>query len=104
MLKFLKTNCIKFFIYSIKEILKIIFEKGGNPDEIAEKEGLLQKSDLGELEKIAGQIIIDNQKVVADYKAGKEVALMSLVGQGMKATKGSANPQVLKEVFLKLLS
>ena len=87
-----------------KDILKIMFEKGGNPAEIAERENLLQKSDLGELEKIAAQIIIDNQKVVADYKAGKEVALMSLVGQGMKVTKGSANPQVLKEVFLKLLS
>jgi aspartyl-tRNA(Asn)/glutamyl-tRNA(Gln) amidotransferase subunit B len=68
-----------------------------------EKENLLQKSDLGELEKIANQIITDNAKVVADYKSGKEVALMSLVGQGMKVTKGSANPQVLKEVFLKLL-
>ena len=87
-----------------KDILKIMFEKVGNPAEIAERENLLQKSDLGELEKIAAQIIIDNQKVVADYKAGKEVALMSLVGQGMKVTKGSANPQVLKEVFLKLLS
>jgi aspartyl-tRNA(Asn)/glutamyl-tRNA(Gln) amidotransferase subunit B len=87
-----------------KDILKIMFEQGGNPAEIAEKEGLLQKSDAGELENIAKQIITDNPKVVADYKAGKEVALMSLVGQGMKATKGSANPQVLKEVFLKLLS
>jgi len=87
-----------------KDILKIMFDKGGNPEEIANKEGLIQKSDLGELEKIAGQIIIDNAKVVADYKAGKEVALMSLVGQGMKVTKGSANPQVLKEVFLKLLA
>jgi len=86
-----------------KDILKIMFEKGGDPAEIAEKENLLQKSDLAELEKIANQVIIDNPKVVADYKSGKEVALMSLVGQGMKATKGSANPQVLKEVFLKLL-
>jgi aspartyl-tRNA(Asn)/glutamyl-tRNA(Gln) amidotransferase subunit B len=86
-----------------KDILKIMFENGGRPEEIADKENLLQKSDLGELEKIAEQIIIDNPKVVADYKAGKEVALMSLVGQGMKVTKGSANPQVLKEVFLKLL-
>jgi aspartyl-tRNA(Asn)/glutamyl-tRNA(Gln) amidotransferase subunit B len=86
-----------------KDILKIMFEQGGNPEEIAEKENLLQKSDLGELEKIAEQIIIDNPKVVADYKAGKEVALMSLVGQGMKVSKGSANPQILKEVFLKLL-
>jgi aspartyl-tRNA(Asn)/glutamyl-tRNA(Gln) amidotransferase subunit B len=87
-----------------KDILKIMFENGGEPDRIAEEKGLLQKSDMGELEKIAEQIIIDNPKVVADYKAGKEVALMSLVGQGMKATKGSANPQVLKEVFLKLLA
>ena len=87
-----------------KDILKMMFEKGGSPEEIAEKEGLLQKSDLGELEKIASQIIIDNHKVVADYKGGKEMALMSLVGQGMKVTKGSANPQVLKEVFLKLLA
>jgi aspartyl-tRNA(Asn)/glutamyl-tRNA(Gln) amidotransferase subunit B len=82
-----------------KDILKIMFEKGGDPAEIAEKENLLQKSDLGELQKIADKIITDNPKVVADYKAGKEVALMSLVGQGMKATKGSANPQVLKSVF-----
>jgi aspartyl-tRNA(Asn)/glutamyl-tRNA(Gln) amidotransferase subunit B len=87
-----------------KDILKIMFEEGGSPMQIAEEKDLLQKSDLGELEKIANQIILDNPKVVADYKAGKEVALMSLVGQGMKATKGSANPQVLKEVFLKLLS
>jgi aspartyl-tRNA(Asn)/glutamyl-tRNA(Gln) amidotransferase subunit B len=86
-----------------KDILKIMFENGGKPEEIANKEGLLQKSDLGEIQKIAEQIITENPKVVADYLAGKEVALMSLVGQGMKATKGSANPQVLKEVFLKLL-
>jgi len=87
-----------------KDILKIMFENGGEPDKIAEEKDLLQKSDIGELEKIAEQIILDNSKVVADYKAGKEMALMSLVGQGMRITKGSANPQVLKEVFLKLLT
>ena len=87
-----------------KDLLKIIFEQGGRPAEIAEKEGLLQKSDEGELIKIAEKIVADNAKSVADYKAGKEAALMALVGQGMKATKGSANPQVLKEIFLKLLT
>jgi len=79
-------------------------KKEGEPGKIAKEKDLLQKSDLGELSKIAEKIIMDNPKVVADYLAGKEVALMSLVGQGMKITKGSANPQVLKEVFLKLLS
>jgi len=87
-----------------KDILKVMYEQGGQPADIAEKNDLLQKSDLGELQKIAEKIIMDNSKVVADYKAGKQAALMSLVGQGMKVTKGSANPQVLKEVFLKLLS
>jgi aspartyl-tRNA(Asn)/glutamyl-tRNA(Gln) amidotransferase subunit B len=87
-----------------KDILKMMFENGGNPEQIAETEGLLQKSDPEALNKIAQEIIDNNPKVVADYMAGKEVALMSLVGQGMKATKGSANPQILKEVFLKLLS
>ena len=82
-----------------KDILKIMFEAGGSPAEIAEKEGLLQKSDAGELKKIAEKIINDNPKVVADYQAGKEAALMSLVGQGMKATKGSANPQIIKKIF-----
>ncbi len=86
-----------------KDILKMMFETGGEPEKIAEEKGLFQKSDLGELESIAKQIISDNPKSVADYQAGKEAALMSLVGQGMKATKGSANPQVLKEIFLKLL-
>jgi aspartyl-tRNA(Asn)/glutamyl-tRNA(Gln) amidotransferase subunit B len=37
--------------------------------------------------------------VVAEYKSGKETALQFLIGQGMKATKGSANPQVLKKLF-----
>ena len=82
-----------------KDILKIMFEKGGSPAAIAEKEGLLQKSDTGELQKIAEKIITDNPQIVADYKAGKEAALMALVGQGMKATKGSANPQILKKTF-----
>ncbi len=87
-----------------KDILKMMFEQGGEPLVIAEKENLLQKSDEGELIKIVEKIIADNAKIVADYKAGKEAALMALVGQGMKATKGSANPQMLKDLFLKLIS
>jgi aspartyl-tRNA(Asn)/glutamyl-tRNA(Gln) amidotransferase subunit B len=40
---------------------------------------------------------------VADYKGGKENALMSLVGQVMKQSKGSANPAVAKKVLEDLL-
>ncbi len=87
-----------------KDILKIMYEKGGDPEEIANKEGLIQKSDEGAIKEIAEKLIKENPKVVADYKAGKEAALMFFVGQIMKETKGSANPQVIKKVLVEILS
>jgi aspartyl-tRNA(Asn)/glutamyl-tRNA(Gln) amidotransferase subunit B len=36
---------------------------------------------------------------VADYRAGKEAALNSLVGQVMKETRGRANPQAVREIM-----
>jgi aspartyl-tRNA(Asn)/glutamyl-tRNA(Gln) amidotransferase subunit B len=86
-----------------KDILKIMFDEGGKPDEIAQTKGLIQKSDPEELKKVMQKIVEDNPTVVADYKNGKESALMFFVGQGMKATKGSANPSVLKEVVVSIL-
>ena len=86
-----------------KDILKIMFEKGGNSEEIAKKEGFLQESNEEELKKVVEKLIADNPKVVADYRAGKENAVMSLVGQAMKSTKGSANPQIIKNLLLLLL-
>ena len=87
-----------------KDLLVLMY-KGDKrePLIIAEEKGLLQKSDTGELESMAKEIIAKNPGVVADYKAGKLVALQFLIGQGMKLSKGSANPAVLKEVFLKEL-
>ncbi len=87
-----------------KDILKMLVEKGGDPREIAKREGLFQKSDKGELKTIAQKVIADNEKVVAEYKAGKTASLQFLVGQGMKVSKGSANPEMLRKVFTELLS
>jgi aspartyl-tRNA(Asn)/glutamyl-tRNA(Gln) amidotransferase subunit B len=87
-----------------KDLLVLMY-KGDKrePLAIAGEKGLLQKSDEGELESMAKEIIAKNPSVVADYKAGKLVALQFLVGQGMKLSKGSANPEILKKVFLKEL-
>ena len=43
------------------------------------------------------------EKAVKDYKAGKENALMFLVGQVMKASKGKANPNLVNELLKKKL-
>ena len=87
-----------------KDLLVKIVNGGGNPEEIAEKEGLIQKSDEGELKAVLEKLVSENPKVVTDYKAGKEASLQFFVGQAMRATKGSANPQVIKKVLLALLS
>jgi len=60
-------------------------------------------ADTSELPSVVAKIIDAYPQVVADYKSGKQAALQFLVGQGMKETKGSANPAVLREAFLKVL-
>lgn len=86
-----------------KDILLEMYKTGANPGEIAKEKGLIQQSDTGALEVVAREIAVAYPHVVGDYKAGKEAALQFLIGQGMKQTKGSANPAILKEVFLKIL-
>ena len=87
-----------------KDILAMIVLRDESPMKIAEEKDLLQKNDEGALKEIAQKIIDINTKVVADYKGGKEAALMSLVGQIMKETKGSANPALAKQILIDLLA
>jgi len=86
-----------------KDILEKMTNGDGDPREIAKTHNLFQKSDEGELKKIIEEIIKNNEKVAADFKAGKEVSLQFLVGQAMKATKGSANPQLLQKLFREMV-
>jgi aspartyl-tRNA(Asn)/glutamyl-tRNA(Gln) amidotransferase subunit B len=48
-------------------------------------------------------ILAAHPSVAAEYKAGKESVLQFLVGQGMRESKGSANPGALAEEFKKAL-
>jgi len=73
-------------------------------DEIIAREGLQQISDVGALEKVVDEVLAANPKQVEDYRAGKEKAFNSLVGQAMKATKGKANPAQVNEILRRKLS
>jgi len=86
-----------------KDILAVLVREGGNPKQIAEDSNLAQQSDLSTLEKVVRKVIVDNSKAVEEYKKGKNASLQFLIGQGMKETKGSANPQMLAELFKKLI-
>lgn len=87
----------------VKDILKILFENGGSPKQIAEEKGLIQKNNIEEIKTIAEKIIKNNPSVVEEYKKGKESLLQFFIGQGMKETKGSVNPEILKKIILQIL-
>jgi aspartyl-tRNA(Asn)/glutamyl-tRNA(Gln) amidotransferase subunit B len=86
-----------------KDLLALLFETDADPEKLAEEKGLLQRSDPEALKKIAEEVIAENEVAVTEYKSGKESSLMFLVGQGMKKSKGSANPQMLKDLIKGLL-
>lgn len=86
-----------------KDILAILCESGGDPEEIAKEKGLLQESNAEAIKEMVQKIIDVNPEVVADYKAGNENLLKFLMGQVMKESKGSANPQVATEILKELL-
>ena len=83
-----------------KDVLFIMYKYGGDPEVIAKEKGLIQKHDEEELGKIVDQVIADNAKVVMDIKGGKETGIQFLVGQGMKLSRGSANPNLLRKILL----
>lgn len=82
-----------------KDLLPEVVFEGLDPEKVAKERGLMQSSNTEELMPIIDTIIAENPSVVAEFKAGKEASIQYLIGQSMKATKGSANPAVLKELL-----
>ena len=78
--------------------------QGQTVDDIIAAKGLKQISDSGELEKIVDQVLAANAQQVADFRAGKEKAFNSLVGQVMKASRGKANPQQVNDILRRKLA
>jgi len=57
-----------------------------------------------EIEKLVDGVLAANAKQVEDYRAGKEKAFNSLVGQVMKASKGKANPAQVNDLLRRKLT
>jgi aspartyl-tRNA(Asn)/glutamyl-tRNA(Gln) amidotransferase subunit B len=86
-----------------KDILEHMHGHDDDPMKIALEKGLLQKSDESALKAIVEKVLAENETVAAEYKQGKEASLQYLIGQIMRATKGSANPQVASKILKEML-
>jgi aspartyl-tRNA(Asn)/glutamyl-tRNA(Gln) amidotransferase subunit B len=86
---------------SAKIVFDEMFNTGKTADDIIKQRGLSQITDSREIEAAVDQIVAANPQPVADYKAGKIIAIKFLVGQVMKATKGRANASQAQELLVK---
>jgi len=87
-----------------KDVFAEMFATGKTPGLIVEEKGLKQESDIGAIESLCGEVIAAHPKSVEDYKAGKVAAINFLKGQVMRLSKGKANPNLVGEVLVRLLS
>ena len=88
-----------------KEVFAALWNgEGDSADAIIEARGLKQISDAGAIEKLIDEVLATHPGPVAEFRAGKEKAFNSLVGQCMKATRGKANPQQVNEILRRRLA
>ncbi|PTV44892.1 Asp-tRNA(Asn)/Glu-tRNA(Gln) amidotransferase GatCAB subunit B [Acinetobacter oleivorans] len=87
-----------------KQVFGFMWEsEGKSADDIIAEKGLKQETDTGAIEAIIKEVLAANEKMVEEYKSGKEKAFNGLVGQVMKASKGKANPAQVNELMKKLI-
>ena len=87
-----------------KEVLDYLMQNDETVETVIEKLGLKQVSDDGAILAIIDKILNANADKVEQYKGGKEKMFGFFVGQTMKASKGSANPQVVNKLLKERLA
>jgi len=76
-----------------KQVFDVLWQQGGEVDQVIEANGLRQLNDSGALEAMVDEVLAANPDNVAQIRAGKDKAFNALVGQVMKRSQGKANPQ-----------
>ncbi|PIP19796.1 MAG: Asp-tRNA(Asn)/Glu-tRNA(Gln) amidotransferase GatCAB subunit B, partial [Candidatus Omnitrophica bacterium CG23_combo_of_CG06-09_8_20_14_all_41_10] len=101
LLDFVEKNEISYL--SAKAVLTEMINSGKTPGVIIKEKNLMQISDTNTLKKIMEEVINENPKSITDYKSGKENALMFLVGQLMRKSRGKANPKTARALLKRAL-
>ena len=88
-----------------KDLLDFLMQDSTiNIDDAIDKLGIKQVSDDGAILEIIQSVLDTNAQKVEEYKSGKDKLFGFFVGQVMKLSKGSANPQKVNELLKQKLS
>ncbi|MBI2610883.1 Asp-tRNA(Asn)/Glu-tRNA(Gln) amidotransferase subunit GatB [Candidatus Kaiserbacteria bacterium] len=87
-----------------KDLLQESFSSDRDPAELATERSLFLGQKASDLSPIVEATLQKHAKVVEDYRAGKVSALQYLIGETMKATRGTADPNVLRELIISAIT
>lgn len=86
-----------------KKILPELIETGQSAEALVQEKGMAQISDEGEIRAICQKVIDENPSQTAEFRSGKEKLFGFFVGQVMKVSKGTANPELVNRLMMELL-
>ncbi len=93
MLQLVETNKISFNTAGNKLLHLIHLSNGGNVNDIANKNNLIQQSDNTQIEEWISEVIAKNEIKVLEYKKGKKGLIGFFMGEVVKLSKGKAEPK-----------
>jgi len=76
--------------------------KGTKIPEIIKKSGKKRISDKKEITKVVKEVIEENPRIVEDVKKNPK-AMQALIGKCMQKTKGQLDPEITRDIMLKIL-
>jgi aspartyl-tRNA(Asn)/glutamyl-tRNA(Gln) amidotransferase subunit B len=82
-----------------KQVFEAHISMGASTARLVEDFGFAQISDRDALGEAIDGVLAENEQAVADYRAGKAQALGFLVGQVMRATRGQARAETVRELL-----
>ncbi len=86
-----------------KDILKIMFDDGGQPMFIAKDNGFIMDNNTARLTDIINRVISENTDSVESYKSGNQKIFGFLMGQVIRLAGKGANPQMAKDLLTEKL-
>lgn len=86
-----------------KELYEIKLSDERSPEEIVKEKNMAQVADSGAIENMVKEVIMNNSKMVEDYKQADEGkkprVIKGLIGQVMKLSQGKANPELVTRLM-----
>ncbi len=87
-----------------RKILSAMFDAPVEPEAYAKENDLVVSDDRGKMYEVIAAAAAAEPKAVADYKSGKEKALLAIFGRCMRALRGNCDHAVLREALIEYIN